>query len=231
MRDLVGLARIVARGMRAIVFLLLPAAAVSVVLAEPIVRLLYQRGEFTASDTEHVSPRWSRSRSGLVVNGLSLLLTRAFYSLQEPRVPTLVAPVNLVLNLVLDIALLRYGAAGIALATAIVTSFNAGMLAVLLRRRVGLAGRRAREVPTASSRVDRGGDDLLHRRGVRGVVPAGQARWAGSIAGSVRVAVRPGAGPPAASPILVARPVRMRSGRGGHPAPSLLHRRRRSRAT
>jgi putative peptidoglycan lipid II flippase len=44
------------------------------------------------------------------------------------------------LNLALDIALLRYGAAGIALATAIVTSFNALALAVLLRRRVGGLG-------------------------------------------------------------------------------------------
>ena len=74
---------------------------------------------------------------GLLGNGLSLLLTRAFFGLQEPRIPTLVALVNLVLNLFFDLALLRYGAAGIALATAIVTSFNAGVLMVLLRRRVG----------------------------------------------------------------------------------------------
>jgi MviN-like protein. len=52
---------------------------------------------------------------GLLGNGLSLLLTRAFFGLQEPRIPTLVALVNLVLNLFLDLALLRYGAAGIAL--------------------------------------------------------------------------------------------------------------------
>jgi putative peptidoglycan lipid II flippase len=77
---------------------------------------------------------------GLVGNGFSLLLTRAFFSLQEPGVPTKVALVNLALNFVLDIALLRYGAAGIALATAIVTTFNALALAVLLRRRAGGLG-------------------------------------------------------------------------------------------
>ena len=136
-RDIPELARIVARGSRAIVFLLLPAAVISMVLAEPIVRLLYQHGQFDAADTTRVSAALVTFSLGLIGNGLSLLLTRAFFSLQEPRVPTLVAVVNLVLNLILDLALLRYGAAGIALSTAIVTSFNAAVLAVLLRRRVG----------------------------------------------------------------------------------------------
>ena len=64
----------------------------------------------------------------------SLLLTRAFFSLQEPRIPTLVALVNLVLNLFLDLALVCATAPpGSPLATSIVTSFNAGVLMVLLR--------------------------------------------------------------------------------------------------
>jgi putative peptidoglycan lipid II flippase len=141
--ELPGVAALVGQGMRTIAFLLLPAAAVSAVMAEPIVRLLYQRGEFTGFDTENVSRTLVAFSVGLVFNGLSLLLTRAFYSLQEPRVPTLVAAGNLLVNLVLDIALLRYGAAGIAASTAVVTVLNAGLLAVLLRRRVGLLGGRA----------------------------------------------------------------------------------------
>jgi putative peptidoglycan lipid II flippase len=147
-RDLVEVSRIVARGVRAIVFLLLPAAAVSIALASPLVRLLYQHGQFDAGDTRRVAATLVTFSLGLVANGLSLLLTRAFFSLQEPRVPTQVAVINLVLNLVLDLALLRFGAAGIALATAVVTSFNAVALAVLLRRRVGLL--HGREVGRAS---------------------------------------------------------------------------------
>jgi putative peptidoglycan lipid II flippase len=147
-RDLVEVSRIVARGVRAIVFLLLPAAAVSIALASPLVRLLYQHGQFDAGDTRRVAATLVTFSLGLVANGLSLLLTRAFFSLQEPRVPTQVAVINLALNLVLDLALLRFGAAGIALATAVVTSFNAVALAVLLRRRVGLL--HGREVARAS---------------------------------------------------------------------------------
>jgi putative peptidoglycan lipid II flippase len=136
-RDMADISSIVARGSRAIVFLLLPAAVISIALAEPLVRLLYQHGNFDSADTVRVSAALVTFSLGLIGNGISLLLTRAFFSLQEPRVPTLVALVNLFLNLVLDIALLRFGASGIALATAIVTSFNAIVLAVLLRRRVG----------------------------------------------------------------------------------------------
>ena len=55
----------VSLGLRQIGFLLLPAGAISAVLAEPIVRLLYQRGEFTAGRRRPSSPGLSRpSRSG-----------------------------------------------------------------------------------------------------------------------------------------------------------------------
>jgi putative peptidoglycan lipid II flippase len=135
--DLPGVGRIAADGVRTIVFLLLPAAAVSIVLATPIVRLLYQHGHFTSSDTHTVSLALMAFSLGLIANGLSLLLTRAFFGLQLPGIPTRVAAVNLVLNAVLDIALLRYGAAGIALSTSFVTVFNAAVLTVALRTRVG----------------------------------------------------------------------------------------------
>src|SRR5436190_15918440 len=147
-RDLADVSRIVARGTQAIVFPLPPAAVISIALAEPVVRLLYQHGNFDSADTVRVSATLITFSLGLVGNGISLLLTRAFFSLQEPRVPTQVALINLFLNLVLDIALLRFGAAGIALATAFVTTFNAGALAVLLRRRVGLL--HGREVARAT---------------------------------------------------------------------------------
>jgi putative peptidoglycan lipid II flippase len=135
--DITGFARTVATGGRAIIFLLLPAAAVSIALAKPIVRLLYQHGRFTAAATTHVSWTLIAFSIGLVFNGLALLLTRAFFSLQEPRVPTLVACANLVLNLVLDIALVSFGAPGIAASTSAVTLFNAAILVVLLQRRTG----------------------------------------------------------------------------------------------
>jgi putative peptidoglycan lipid II flippase len=108
------------------------------VLAEPITRVLFQHESFTSSDTQHVAAVLTAFSLGLMSNGIGLLLTRAFFALQLPRVPTLVALANLFLNAVLDLALYKpFGAAGIALSTAIVTTWNASVLMVLLRRRIG----------------------------------------------------------------------------------------------
>ena len=50
-RDVAGMRRTVGNGMRQINLLLIPAAALMIVLAMPIVRLVYQRGEFNARST------------------------------------------------------------------------------------------------------------------------------------------------------------------------------------
>jgi putative peptidoglycan lipid II flippase len=137
--DMDGFATTFAAGTRTILFLLLPAAAISVALAEPITRVLFEHRSFTATDTMHVATTLVAFSLGLVGNGLTLLLTRAFFALQMPQVPTRVAFGNLFLNAVLDLAFYKpFGAAGIALSTAIVTTTNALVLMVLLRRQVGL---------------------------------------------------------------------------------------------
>ncbi len=136
--DAEGFATTFAAGTRTILFLLLPAAAISIALAEPITRVLFQHASFTATDTTHVAATLVAFSLGLVGNGVALLLTRAFFALQMPQVPTRVAVGNLFLNAVLDLAFYKpFGAAGIALSTAIVTTTNALVLTVLLRRHVG----------------------------------------------------------------------------------------------
>jgi putative peptidoglycan lipid II flippase len=137
--DMDGFATTFAAGTRTILFLLLPAAAISIVLAAPITRVLFQHASFTSSDTSHVASTLIAFSLGLVGNGVALLLSRAFFALQMPHVPTLVAVGSLVLNAVLDLLLYKpLGAAGIALSTAIVTTSNASVLMVLLRRQVGV---------------------------------------------------------------------------------------------
>jgi putative peptidoglycan lipid II flippase len=136
--DLDGFATTFAAGTRTILFLLLPAAAISIALAEPITRVLFQHASFTATDTTHVATTLVAFSLGLIGNGVALLLTRAFFALQMPQVPTRVAFGNLFLNALLDLAFYKpFGAAGIALSTAIVTTTNALVLMVLLRREVG----------------------------------------------------------------------------------------------
>ena len=85
-------------GVRQICLLLIPSAVLMAVLAEPITRLLYQRGEFGPEATDLVTTAlvwWSIS---LPFQGVSLLFSRTFFSLQRPWATTALAGVNLVVN-------------------------------------------------------------------------------------------------------------------------------------
>jgi putative peptidoglycan lipid II flippase len=133
----------VSNGLRQIAFLLIPAAVVSAVLAGPIIRILFQRGAWQPPQTPVVAAVLAAFSAGLVFNGAMLMLNRAFFSLQSNWIPTAVALGNLFLNVILDVALYRVGAWGIALSTAICNVAGTIALLVLLRRRVGeFEGRR-----------------------------------------------------------------------------------------
>jgi putative peptidoglycan lipid II flippase len=136
--DIPGFRNTVTLGLRQIAFLLVPAAVLSAVLAEPMIRLLYQRGEFGPTQTPVVAGALAAFSAGLAFNGAMLMLNRAFFSLQLNWLPTAVALSNLGLNALLDFAFYRVGVWGIPLATAAVNIAGTVALLVLLRRRIGL---------------------------------------------------------------------------------------------
>lgn len=137
-RDMGGVQRSIADGTRMIFFILLPAATLLLLLAEPIVRLVFQYGEFDAESTRLTSESLLFFALGLVFNGASLLLVRSFFSLQEPWIPTIVAGGGVVLNAILDFALYRpLGIGGIPLATSLVSLVTFLALAWLLAARIG----------------------------------------------------------------------------------------------
>jgi putative peptidoglycan lipid II flippase len=141
--DMPAFARTLDTGLRQIGFLLIPAGVVSAVLAEPIVRLVYQRGEFTADQTPVVAGALAAFSLGLVFNGWMLMLNRAYYGLQSNWPPTLVALGNLALNTVLILWLYRYGVWGIPLATSLANLAGAVALLLLIRPRAPLPAPRA----------------------------------------------------------------------------------------
>jgi putative peptidoglycan lipid II flippase len=137
-RDDPGFGRALDAGLRQIAFLLIPAGLVSIFLAEPIVRLVYQRGEFTAADTTIVAQCLQAFSIGLVFNGWMLILNRGFYAVQTNWIPTGVAIGNLGLNAVLDAVFYSFGVWGIPLATSVVNIAGTATLLLLMRRRIGL---------------------------------------------------------------------------------------------
>jgi putative peptidoglycan lipid II flippase len=99
------LRRTMGAGVRQICLLLIPSAVLMAVLAEPITRLVYERGAFGAEATDLTSTAmvwWSIS---LPFQGVSLLFSRTFFSLQRPWATTALAGVNLLVNAALAAAL------------------------------------------------------------------------------------------------------------------------------
>jgi putative peptidoglycan lipid II flippase len=141
-----------ANGMRQIVLLLLPATAAILVLSEPMIRLVYERGEFDASQTELVATALFWFAFSLPFNGLFLLQTRTFFSLQRPWVPTAVSALNLVITALAALALYSpFGVGGIVAATAIATAASVAAQAVVLRR--ALAGLEIRRLVSSGVRI------------------------------------------------------------------------------
>ena len=116
------LRRTMANGVRLISLLLIPSAVLMAVLAEPIVRLVYERGAFGSEATDLTSTAlfwWSLS---LPFQGVSLLFSRTFFSLQRPWATTALAGLNLVVNAALAAALYApFEIAGIVLGTVVGT--------------------------------------------------------------------------------------------------------------
>jgi putative peptidoglycan lipid II flippase len=138
-------------GLRQIAFLLVPASVTSAVLAEPIVRLVYERGEFEPAETPVVAAALAAFSLGLTFNGAMLLLNRAFFGLQQPRVPTVVAAGNLALNTALYAVFYRFGPWGVPLAISLANVAGTAALLWLLRRRIGRI--ELRETVSATARI------------------------------------------------------------------------------
>jgi putative peptidoglycan lipid II flippase len=128
------LRRTMANGMRQILFVLVPAAAAILVLADPMIRLIYQRGAFDAHETEVVATALFWFAFSLPTNGLFLLLTRTFFSLQKPWIPTWISAANLAVTAGVALALYHLGVGGIVASTAIATAASVVAQGVILRR-------------------------------------------------------------------------------------------------
>jgi putative peptidoglycan lipid II flippase len=132
------LRRTMSNGVRQIFLLLIPSAVVMGVLAEPITRLVYQRGAFDAQATDLVAEAmvwWSIS---LPFQGVSLLFSRTFFSLQRPWATTALSGANLVVNAAIAAALHGpFGVAGIVVGTVAGTVVMCLAQGALLRRALG----------------------------------------------------------------------------------------------
>ena len=152
-RDAAAMRRALAIGMRQINLLLIPAAAFLMVLDTPVVRLIYQRQSFTAYSTHLTSIALFWFAFSLPFGGLNLLLTRAFFALKRPWIPTGLAAMNIAVDIIVSVGLYKpLGIAGLVIGTFVA---NALMTALQLRRlRTGFNGRlEGRQTTMVTARI------------------------------------------------------------------------------
>lgn len=127
----------VSTGLRAILFLMLPAAAGYVVLAEPLVRVLLQHGVVTSSSTQLVAGVLRFLTLGLVQFAVFQLLVRALYALQDTKTPFVVNCFVVALNLAINVPMFQWlGVEGLGVGHAAAYTFGTVATLIALHRRV-----------------------------------------------------------------------------------------------
>jgi putative peptidoglycan lipid II flippase len=125
-------------------FLNLPATVGLIVLAVPIVAVIFERGQFTTSDTLNTAAALQFYAIGLIGYSIVRIISPTFYALGRSRVPVMVSAASVVINIALNVTLVRLlGFRGLALGTSITAIVNASVQLFLLRREInGLEGSR-----------------------------------------------------------------------------------------
>lgn len=128
----------VSKALRMMLMLNVPATFGLIALAEPIVRLIFQRGAFTATDTTAVGAALACYAPGLVGYSAVKVASPTFYALKDSRTPVIVSFATVALNVGMSLALVGVMSyQGLALATAVTAITNACILLWLLSRRIG----------------------------------------------------------------------------------------------
>jgi putative peptidoglycan lipid II flippase len=141
--DLTGFRETFSYAMRLVLFFSVPASVGLVVLAEPVVRLIYERGRFQPEDTLQVAAALVFYAIGLTSYAAVKIVTDGFYALQDIRAPLLVSILSMISNAALNwffIVVLGMDHRGLALATSCTMTVSLGVLWSLLRRKSRLTG-------------------------------------------------------------------------------------------
>lgn len=135
--------RTLGAGLAQLAFANLAAAAVCLALAEPIVRLLFERGKFDATSTTRVAHALLCLAPGLLMFSMNNILARAFYALKDIRTPMWISVFCLGLNLVVAFWLVRHfeearvgGEVGLGIANTFSGACNTVLLLYSLRRKL-----------------------------------------------------------------------------------------------
>lgn len=136
--------RVLSAAFRLMLMLTVPSCVGLMALAAPIVELTHEYGKFTSADTAAVAAALLAYAPGLMAYSIVKIATPSFYAMGNARTPVTISIVAVLSNVGLSLWLVRpFGYIGLALATTIASTINAGLLLLMLSRRIeGLEGGR-----------------------------------------------------------------------------------------
>src|SRR5699024_10444383 len=128
-------------GIDLILLITIPATVGMVILAEPIVRVAFQKGQFDAVATAMTSQALLFYSISIVISALRSLVTRVYYSVQDTRTPTINSAITTATNIIFNLILIKpMGHAGLALATSISITPSTLWMYYKLRYKIGRLG-------------------------------------------------------------------------------------------
>lgn len=123
--------------MRLFSFILIPASIGMLVLAEPIIILLFQRGEFTLLDTTRTVAPLAFYSIAMLPWAYETILVKVFYSLGDTKTPVWIPLVHVGLLTVFDLYLVRFKLPGLALGAAASAFISMSLMLFMIRRKIG----------------------------------------------------------------------------------------------
>ena len=119
--------------------ILLPATLGIMILARPIIRVVFERGEFTAQDTQMTMECLRMYSPLLIFSSLNAIITRALFSIRDTKTPAIITGASVCVSIVINIILIGPLAhMGLALASSISAMISTILLLLVFRKRVGL---------------------------------------------------------------------------------------------
>ncbi|MBS6506820.1 MAG: murein biosynthesis integral membrane protein MurJ [Paraclostridium bifermentans] len=131
----------VANSVNCVNLLVIPASVGAMILATPVVRILFERGAFDDKSTALTATALVFYSVGMIGFGLRDILSKVFYSLKDTKTPMVNGMIAVVLNIVLNIALVKVmGHGGLALATSLSAIICIFLLFRSLKKKIGYYG-------------------------------------------------------------------------------------------
>lgn len=135
--DFPGFHNLFLQGIKIVMFFTLPATVIIIVLKVPIIRLLFERGAFSSHDTFITATAFFYYGLGLMACGLREIINVAYYAVQDTRTPMIGGIGCLMLNIALNLILVRPMAhGGLALATSLAVSVYSVLMIFILYQRL-----------------------------------------------------------------------------------------------